>query len=272
MASIYTNDPVTIDANTKPNLAWGNQELKEKYDDIEDIIISGWIPNAGETWTYASADAPSFTITITGDKTAKYYAGMKVKLTHASVVKYFIITAVSYGAPNTTITLYGGTGYTLSAGAITSVYFSTSRAPAGFNLDPTYWTVQATWTADKTQTSPVQSTWYNLGSITMDIPSGVWRVTYKVILNPTRSGAGIISQEVALSTANNSASDNELAGAIYGAAISDLTSTVFIEKNLSPLAKTTYYLISRTIHAGLDAINFKNSQGTLILSARCVYI
>lgn len=50
-------------------------------------IRSGWI-TAGETWTYASADSPSFTFTISGDKRDKYSVGMKIKLTQGSV-KYF---------------------------------------------------------------------------------------------------------------------------------------------------------------------------------------
>ena len=37
---------------------------------------------AGETWTYASADDPTFTFTIANsDATTKYSAGMKIKLT-----------------------------------------------------------------------------------------------------------------------------------------------------------------------------------------------
>lgn len=42
--------------------------------------LDGWIP-AEETWTYASADDPTFTFTISGDKTGKYSVGMKIKLT-----------------------------------------------------------------------------------------------------------------------------------------------------------------------------------------------
>jgi len=81
---------------------------------VDGVDISeddGWRA-AGETWTYASADDPTFTFTISGDKTSKYSPGMRIKLTQTTV-KYFIITAVSYSAPNTTVTVYGGTDYDL---------------------------------------------------------------------------------------------------------------------------------------------------------------
>lgn len=42
--------------------------------------LDGWIP-AEETWTYASADDPTFTFTVAADVTGKYRVGMKLKLT-----------------------------------------------------------------------------------------------------------------------------------------------------------------------------------------------
>ena len=90
------------------------------------VSAYGWIP-AGETWTYAY----STTVTISGDKPAKYSKGMKVKLTQTTV-KYFYITAVSYSAPNTTLTLTAGSDYTVANAAITSPYYSVVANPVGF--------------------------------------------------------------------------------------------------------------------------------------------
>lgn len=63
----------------------------------------GWTAT-GETWSYASADDPTFTFTVTGDKTDKYSPGMRIKLTQTST-KYFLITMISYSSPNTTVTV-----------------------------------------------------------------------------------------------------------------------------------------------------------------------
>lgn len=98
--------------------------------------LDGWIA-AGETWTYASAT----TFTISGDKTGKYQKGDKIKLTQTTV-KYFYVIGISYSSPNTTITITGGTDYTLADAAITSPYYSKIENPQGFptlfNWTPTY--------------------------------------------------------------------------------------------------------------------------------------
>ncbi len=86
----------------------------------------GWTSSA-DTWTYASASS----FTISGDKTATYEKGQKIKLTQTTV-KYFYITAVSYGAPNTTITVAAGTDYSLANAAITSPFYSNADQPFGF--------------------------------------------------------------------------------------------------------------------------------------------
>ena len=88
--------------------------------------LDGWIP-AEETWTYASAT----TFTISGDKTSKYQKGDKIKLTQTTV-KYFYIIGISYSAPNTTVTVTGGTDYTVANAAITLPYFSKIENPQGF--------------------------------------------------------------------------------------------------------------------------------------------
>jgi hypothetical protein len=81
-----------------------------------------------ETWTYASSNS----ITISGNYTATYTRGMKVKLVQGTSTKYFIIVKSAYGAPNTTLTFYGGSTYTVANAAITSHLTSSDFAPAGF--------------------------------------------------------------------------------------------------------------------------------------------
>ncbi len=88
--------------------------------------ITGWI-SADETWTYVSAT----TFTVSGDVTAKYPKGTKIKLTN-STVKYFYVVGTSYGAPNTTVTVTGGSDYALADAAITANYYSYMETPQGF--------------------------------------------------------------------------------------------------------------------------------------------
>ena len=91
----------------------------------------GWY-EVNETWTRTAAT----TFTISGDKTSKYAVGTPIKLTDTTT-KYFYITAISYGSPNTTVTVSGGSDYSL-VGAITNPYFAEGYNAAGWPDKFTY--------------------------------------------------------------------------------------------------------------------------------------
>jgi len=88
-------------------------------------LYDGWIP-VEETWSRVS----NTSFTITGDYTGVLAVGDKLKVTDTTV-KYFYITAVSYSAPNTTVTITGGTDYVLAA-TPTLQYYSKASSPVGF--------------------------------------------------------------------------------------------------------------------------------------------
>jgi len=87
---------------------------------------SGW-QEANETWTYASAT----TFTISGDQTSLLAKGIKLKLTN-STVKYFYVKSSSYSSPDTTVTVTGGSDYTLADTDITSPFYSYEENPQSF--------------------------------------------------------------------------------------------------------------------------------------------
>lgn len=237
---------------------------------------TGWTA-ASETWTYASVDDPTFTFTISGDKTSKYSPGMRVKLTQTTT-KYFIITAVSYSSPNTTVTVYGGTDYDLANASITNNYYSTDKAPQGFPLNPEKWTVEVSDTTQRIQNSPTQNTWYNFGSTSIDIPIGVWRTYYVVEPAGVRSDQGTLTTFVTLSTSNNSESDIDFTNTIVGSHASTDTNPAFIgasqtkEKILNLSSKTTYYLITKTDQTGLTALYNQNYVTKMFIRAISAYL
>jgi hypothetical protein len=96
-------------------------------------VGSEWVAT-GETWVYATAN----TVTVSGDQTAKYQKGDKVKLDNDGSTKYFIIDITpTYGAPNTTITLRPYVGGTVVVNsAITNNYYSRVQTPLGFPDTP----------------------------------------------------------------------------------------------------------------------------------------
>lgn len=96
-----------------------------------------WWIYASETWTYASAN----TFTVPWDLTTKYQRGDRIKLTQTTV-KYFTVLKVAYWA-STTITITGGTDYTLANAAITDNYYSKELSPQGY---PDWFNYTPTWT------------------------------------------------------------------------------------------------------------------------------
>lgn len=95
----------------------------------------GWVA-ANETWTYASAT----TFTCSANLIAQIQTGDKLKLTQTTI-KYFSVVSTS----GTTVTLTGGTDYTLANAAITAPFYSHEASPAGF---PTWFAYTATITGN----------------------------------------------------------------------------------------------------------------------------
>lgn len=154
------------------------------------------------TLTYASADSPTFVANTSIDLTSVISVGMKLKLTQTTV-KYFIVTAIT----STTITLYGGTDYTLANASITLPYFSSMKTPYGFPLDRDKWTVITILNTNIYQSSAIGFTWYNINSASIVVPVGKWLIEYSVM---AQSGPGTSQDRylnVTLSTANNSQSN-----------------------------------------------------------------
>jgi len=90
--------------------------------------VTMWIPGSS-TWTYASAT----TMTVPAADAAIMRVGTKIKLTQTTA-KYFYVTGIS----GTTITITGGTDYTLANATITSPYLSNQETPPGFPAEFNY--------------------------------------------------------------------------------------------------------------------------------------
>lgn len=250
--------------------------VDEHTDFIFNYIDDGWVDaSKDETWVYASADDPTFTFTIAGvDLTAKYTPGTRIKLTQTSV-KYFIVTKVAFST-DTTVTVYGGTDYDLANAAITAPYYSRVKAPAGFPLDPAKWSVTLTDTTTRNQATPTQNTWYNLGSLSIDIPIGVWETNYQLMLYAVKTSTTSINAFATLSTANNSESDANWTTSVKMDGASgnlEVWNSVSRENTITLTSKTTHYLNARSTVASMAAIQFiATSLGSTQVRAVCAYL
>lgn len=234
----------------------------------------GWI-NANETWTYASGAGTNVgTFTIAGvDLTGKYQPGMRVKFTQTTV-KYAIITKVAFST-DTTVTIYMGTDYTIANAAISVNYYSIAKAPFGFPLDPNKWEVKLIDTTTRSQSSPTQNVWYNLGSLSITLPIGIWNVRYDVMLGGWKTTSTAVDFQSTLSTANNSESDNEMTAGVTQEGASGTQGPrnhVGKSKTIVTTSSTTYYLNCRCSTASGSSIQILNGTASLVIRATCAYL
>lgn len=245
---------------------------KKHAADTDPSETSGWVP--GPALTYSAADAPVYTVTCSGDYSAIIMAGMRIRLTHGGSTKYFIVVKSVYGAPNTSLTLYGGTDYTLAGTAITNPYYSMVKAPAGFPMSPAKWTVTATDSSDRSQASPTAGVWYNLGSMQISIPIGVWSIFCSVFETDSLSAVpvGYHYLDACLSTTNNGCTIPQFHWFNFN---------MFQSCNFKPMmsgiyevtTKTTLYLnASFSSDKTCTSIDFHNDWEPMVIKAICEYL
>lgn len=235
------------------------------------LPTDGW--NSSSGWSYSSADAPTYVIATSSDLSGTIPVGARIKLTQTTV-KYFIVTAIS----STTITVYGGgntssPSYTLANASITSPYWSPAKVPFGFPVDPATWTYTVTDTSDRSQASPVNGTWYNLGSLSIAIPIGCWRVSYFALAESSRASAGACAIKTSLSTANNSESDSSMSTLNQTqSALVTAFNVAFRSRLLTLASKTTYFLNAEANATGHNQIDFRGDVFPTTITAECAYL
>lgn len=243
---------------------------------IESIAAAtdGWNSTSG--FSYASADSPTFVITTATDLTAVIPVGARIKLTQTTA-KYFLVTAIT----SSTITVYGGTDYTLANAAITTPFWSLAKAPLGFPLDPAKWTVTATHSSNSAKTSPATGTWYGDTGLSPtgpsgSIPIGIWLVTYQILIymDRTSSAAEVYgSLSTSASSSSDSGWDAYAQMSITGATGISASVPVIRTRSLTLTSKTTYYLIVKQGFGSSGVvIQLQGAQSPSIIRAVSLYL
>lgn len=88
-------------------------------------LLAGWLLLAA-----SGTRVSNTSFTVSGDVTDQIAVGDKLKITDTTT-KYLYVTAATYEAPNTTITVTGGTDYVVD-GNPTNIYYSKAASPVGF--------------------------------------------------------------------------------------------------------------------------------------------
>jgi len=251
------------------------QNKRLKGSALKGSALNGWTAYSKVIPTRASADDPTYVLTFVGvDITSIIGVGMRLKWTQNSTVRYGIVHVISFST-NTTLTLYGGTDYNVDdtgTHVISDFYYSAEKAPLGFSLDYDKWSVEVNDTAARTQTSPVINTWYNLGAISIDIPIGLWKVSYSLYPYGILTIASTIQVAVTLSTTNNSESDTDYTRVFAGAPLTFLGQPISMKNKIDIAVKDTMYLNCTAKVFALTTLGNSNDTQTLVLKVTSLYL
>ena len=234
-------------------------------------IESGWLAILA-TLTYTSADSPTFVANTSVDLTDRISVGMKLKLTQ-STVKYFIVTAIT----STTITLYGGTDYTLTSATITDAYFSSVKAPFGFPMDIDIWSVYYENTTLITIDPATNLEWYNLTNHEIDIPIGMWNVMWGGGFSAKSLSAVTYINIYGTLSASNSLETNQKLSARTGfdgaSNVLAINNHFNINRKLTLTEKTKYYLnIRGSCSTGNLQLVARGDGLPTYIKAECLYL
>lgn len=207
---------VTV-ANGAVSITNGNiadVRIKSGVSSILPQTWDGWI-GSSSTWVYASAT----TITVPLADAQSMAVGDRIKLTQTTV-KYFYVIGIS----GTTITVTGGSDYTVANATITNAYYSHMQSPVGFpqwfNYSPTWAgfssspsggiirfsiqgrTVNYTITPTSAGTSNATTTTITLPVTASSVSNGRWNGVIRCSDNGTASVAGFYEFNASATTAN----------------------------------------------------------------------
>lgn len=229
-------------------------------------LADGWSGVSG--LTYSSADSPTFVAATASNLTASIGVGDRIKLTQTTV-KYFIVTAID----STTMTLYGGTDYTLANAAISSAYYSHTRSPVGFPVNPAKWTITVvTDTSQRNQANPVAGTWYNVGTLTGAIHIGAWNVSLHAQNYATRAAAGSLDPYVTLSAANNTAGSADLTAMLDVRNEATSAHTALVRGLIVVAAKTSYFVNVKVTAGTVTNVGVSGNVIATNVYAICAYL
>lgn len=272
MAMINYADKVALNSNS--GIADINKcnatDMNEIKTALNNYVQTGWYTGrTGTTYAFVSWNSTTKIgiVSTSQDVTSLLSVGMKVRFVQNATTKYGIIVALN----STQITLFMGTDYTLTNAGITDAYYSIVRAPYGFPMDPDKWSLTLSSTSNLLQSSPVQNTWYNLGSLNIQIPIGVWDVDYSLYQRGYRGTSGLCKTQTSLSTSTSSG-NTDLLTVVYGNPMNDIGLAVYTKQRINLSSSTTYYLITRTDVTGMGDIGYDGSTQKIKVSAVCSYL
>jgi len=186
--------------------------------------------------------------------------------------EYGIITKVT----TTAITLFTGTSYNVPNATLQTPYYSTQKAPYGFDASRGKWRVDVTVRAQyNTGSIASSSTTTNIAGLNIIVPTGSWELGISAFMQATAASAAFLAVTVGLSTTNNSFSDSRLIapGPRTNTATGENDALHVRQAPVSATSATTYYVNTQgSIANTTQYINGGGSFGDSIFYAECAYV
>jgi hypothetical protein len=203
---------------------------------------------------------------------AKYDSQTAQGSSNINITKKFLLTDISYSAPNTTMTLYGGTDFALSNSAITNPYYSMVQQPFGFNRNPDKWSYQIWDYRSLSQTPANNTTAYNMGGVAITVPIGKFELSLKCYGYASNTVDQEITLNIGLATVSNAVASNSLN--VFLVIFSTIIGGKFYVKDTIDISvKKTYYLTALNYYtSGTPAMYVFGDRSTTKLIAKSVYI
>jgi hypothetical protein len=240
---------------------------------------AGWVDYKVVVPTRTAANDPSYTLQFAGvDLTNMINAGTRIRWTQNSIVRYGIVTDVSYSS-NTTVEVLtrcdgSSANYDVldtSSNTISDLSFSYFKAPVGFPMSPEYWTIRTTDETQRTITTAV--TWLKgHTSHQIVVPKGSWRIGFSGCLLMYRSTTGDTEGYVSLTSIGYGETDDlcvRVRGDMYNSGFEE--SSVCRYKHVTLTATTTTYELWMYMRYGTQLV-LDNDDATLVIEAECAYL
>lgn len=187
-------------------------QVNTNFNDIfgvleEDAYLAkGWFLVDNASFEYHASNAIKTTSDV--DLTSILQAGDKITFEQATDGEYFaFVTKLNYDdtvANRTYVELFVYEQNAVEDEAITanSLAMSRSKNPWGFPLDEAGWSITTVNSTDYSQAVTSDTSWYNLGSISITVPAGAWLLTYAVPAAPRNSTSSTeaCNQQAAIGT------------------------------------------------------------------------
>lgn len=256
--------------------------IGEKLEEVPNVDQSGWIPVEGFTLsiTTPSGSGKQGTIRVQGtDAVDHFEIGMKITFEQPTAGQQFgvIVTINDFDPNDTYVGVYLGNNYTIASESVSDLSVSRIQKPRGFDLNPASWEIFAQNFGTVSQSNPSAGVWYNLGSINIALPAGIWDVEYQVLGQSARTSGTAVQMFITLSTANNTESNSDYTVrhnsvvANNGSNQLELFTTFNRKMRIVTTGLTTFYLNTQTPGTA-NTLAFLGASSTTMIRAKSVYL